>query len=278
VDVRSTYSHLYTAWAIQDFSDHLPDGRDDYLLEVKELAVRLYSKASRPGVRYFLDKTPKYHFIIEEIIELFPESKFLFLWRNPLSIIASIVETWGGGHWNTFYFKVDLFQGLDKLITAYQNHAENVCSLRFEDAVLQPEETWQTVFNYLEIPFYDEVINNFSRVSLEGRVQDPNTKLEEYQTIVASTLQKWTRTLNNPLRKVWARKYLRWIGKERLAIMGYDLDVLNDQLDQLPVGLNEVPGDILRMPLGEAYHLFELQLFKQKFLCWRNGQKIYMHN
>jgi hypothetical protein len=35
------------------------------------------------------------------------------------------------------------------------------------------------------------------------------------------------------VRRAWARRYLRWIGEERLAVMGYRLDVLLAELDAI---------------------------------------------
>ena len=37
---------------------------------------------------------------------MFPDAKVIFLWRNPLAVVASIVETWTKGKWN-----VDRWQG-----------------------------------------------------------------------------------------------------------------------------------------------------------------------
>lgn len=277
-DIRSTYNHLYAAWAIQDFCTCLPNGRADYLAEIREMAMHLYQKASGPSAEYFLDKTPKYHLITDEIIDLFTEGKYIFLWRNPLSIISSLIETWGGGAWNIFHFKVDLFQGLDNLIRAYLKHQQRSYAFRFEDLLLDPIPTAQGIFDYLGLPFIPGVLENFSRVHLEGRVHDPNSNLEQYQVMVHSPLDKWKKTLSNPLRKSWALSYLRWVGNERLAVMGYDLDSLMNDVENLPSGLHDVPQDAVRMPLGVAYHLFELQLFKRKYQTWRSGEQVYMHN
>ena len=120
-DVRSTYSHFYVAHAVRDFCSCLPNGEEDYFAEMHNFVLRLYTKAISHEAKYFLDKTPKYHFIAEDIVHLFPEGKFIFLWRNPLSILSSIIETWGDGEWNVFHFKVDLYDGLDHLIKQTRN-------------------------------------------------------------------------------------------------------------------------------------------------------------
>jgi hypothetical protein len=90
---------LATKWdgsvnrALQDFFQELPAGEEDYLREVRSLALRLYEDAAGPDARYFLDKSPPYHLVVEDLARLFPEAKLIFLWRNPLAVVASIVET-----------------------------------------------------------------------------------------------------------------------------------------------------------------------------------------
>ena len=100
-DVRSTYNHHYASWAVQDFCATLPNQERDYFESLHAFALQLYEKsAGKKKAAYFLDKTPKYHFIVDDIMQLFPEGKMFFLWRNPLSVIASIMQTWGNDAWN----------------------------------------------------------------------------------------------------------------------------------------------------------------------------------
>ena len=112
--ICAEFDYNTSSVAIQDFCRALPNGEEDYLLEVRALVERLYAKVSRKEqTTYFLDKTPRYHLVINEIYKLFPESKKIFLWRNPLSVMTSIMSTWGQGKWNLHRYKIDLFQGLE---------------------------------------------------------------------------------------------------------------------------------------------------------------------
>ena len=50
---------------------------------------------------------------------------------------------------------------------------------------------------------------------------DP-TGVKNYREVDTAPLEKWKTTINNnPLRKMWCRRYLSWIGEERLKVMGY---------------------------------------------------------
>ena len=43
---------------------------------------------------YFLDKTPRYYWILNEIHELFPEAKYIYLTRNPINVFSSTMTSW----------------------------------------------------------------------------------------------------------------------------------------------------------------------------------------
>src|SRR5215217_1222403 len=85
----SEYGNNLMVSAVEDFCSELPNGRDDYLFEIRECVLRLYQKVSKSSdsPSYFLDKTPRYHLVADDIVQMFPDGKFILLWRHPLSVI-----------------------------------------------------------------------------------------------------------------------------------------------------------------------------------------------
>ena len=275
--ILSIYDYRITSLAINDFAMSLPNKYDDYLSEIRELVIRLYAKASTNQSKYFLDKTPKYAFVVDEIISLFNHAKFIFLWRNPLSIISSINETWRDGNWYIYHYKIDLYQGLGNLLSAYQKYNNISLSLRYEDLILDSTDTVKSLFAYLELPFEQNTIDNFSKIKLTGRVRDPYSDFEEYQVIRQKPLNKWRLILTNPIRKIFCLRYLNWIGHEQLSIMGYDKDQLVNELHDTPINFHYFIQDLYRMPYGMIYNTFELRLLKQKYQSLISGNKLYSH-
>jgi hypothetical protein len=49
-----------------------------------------------------LEKTPKNALRIPFFAELFPDARFIFLWRDPRENLASIIEAWRSGQWTTY--------------------------------------------------------------------------------------------------------------------------------------------------------------------------------
>jgi hypothetical protein len=253
--VYAEYEHGTMVSAIEDFCSELPGGREDLQREIADLARRLYARQTKPGQRYFLDKTPPYFLVVDEILEWFPDAKFVFLWRNPLAVAASLAD-WPQRDWGGLY-RENLFFGLANLIDASRRHGERVCSIRFEDYVTGDRETWQRLMDYLEMPFRSESLTEFVDVGLPGRMGDKSgTAL--YGSLSSEPLEKWRTTLANPLRKEAARRYLSWIGRERLSIMGYDGDRLYAELDEIPAGTQNLVPDacnLARAMLTEPIHV-----------------------
>jgi hypothetical protein len=225
--VSAEYQHGSLVRAVEDFCKELPREDEDYLAEMRRFVLRLYEKAAGADARFFIDKTPPYCLISNEIMRLFPEGKFVFLWRNPLSIVASIIETWKG--WHPTLFRSDLFIGLPRLVSAYESHSTEAHSVRFEDLVSGDPKRWLALTDYLELEFEPRSLTRFAEVKLNGRMGDP-TGVKRYSSLTSEPTGKWKETLANPLRKEWCRRYLRFLGDERLAVMGYDRRTLLDEL------------------------------------------------
>jgi len=239
--IAAEYTQPIAARAIAEFLRSLPDGERDYRRALHDFGIDLYSRAAGPETRYFLDKTPRYHYVVDDLLEVFPEAKSVFLWRNPLAIVASIVQTWARGRWNVDRWQGDL-RGLGLLVDAYDSHRDSTIAVRYEDLVGDPAGTWPGIFAYLDLPYTDDLLTTFNEVRLEGSMGDP-TGVGRYSTISAEPLEKWRSTLANPYRKRWCREYLRWIGAERLAVMGYDLEGLLEQLDEIGTSPRSLASD-----------------------------------
>ncbi len=272
----SEYWHRNMVGAIDDLCDALPNGREDYLHEIRELALRLYAKAAQPGVPYFLDKTPRYNLIVDDVMNLFPDGRFVVLWRNPLAVVASVLETFSGGRWMTHLHKVDLFEGLERLLDAYARRSGEFASVRYEDLVSEPAAEAGRVVAHLGLDWETGVIDDFAQGRLQGRVGD-QTGIRQYVQVSQVPLDKWKRTLASPVRKLWCRRYLSWIGGERLALMGYDLDLLRAELDEVPTQLSSLAPDVSQTARGVVWSVAEPRILRDKLARLPSWHRIYSH-
>jgi hypothetical protein len=58
--------------------------------------------APSTGPVRFLEKTPKNALRIPFIDRIFPDARFIVLWRDPRENLSSIIEAWRSGHWKTY--------------------------------------------------------------------------------------------------------------------------------------------------------------------------------
>jgi hypothetical protein len=251
--VTAEYEHESMVAAVEDFCGELSGAGDDYLAGLREFVLGLYAKAAGGEARYFLDKSPPYCLIADEVMRLFPSGKFVFLWRNPLSIVASIIQTWEP--WHPTMFRSDLFIGLPRLVAAYRAHGARAHSVRYEDLLSGEESHWRALTDYLGIEFEPDALQRFAEVELNGRMGDP-TGVKRYSSLSFEPREKWKSTLSNPLRKAWSRRYLRFLGSERLAAMGYDQEQIMRELSSQPVSasclipdLGRLIGDMAKEPV-----------------------------
>jgi len=251
-DICATYDHSRASHAIKDVVESLPNGIADFRFEAAQFLRQIYRKTSTTSAHYFLDKTPRYHLIAEDLIEAFPDAKFIFVWRNPLAIVASMMDTWSAGKWNLHLFSIDLYRGLENLIEAYTKYEDRVVSIRYEDIVAEPTESIEQLSEYLSLPDLGEV---FSALRSLGTIDAPGrgdpTGQYKYKHVSQESLNTWKTTLANPVRKRWAKQYIDWIGEANLQLMGYSLNDIQSELRAAPLRLQYTASDILRRAYGK---------------------------
>jgi len=274
--VYSEYQHYFSCQALNDFITTLPGKKDDYVRHLRAFMLALYHDAANGQGRYFIDKTPRYHLIVNEIIDMFPDAKHIFLWRNPLSIIASMIDTWGNGSWNIYKYNIDLLKGFPGLIDAYIRNRDQVYSLLYENLVSDLEDELSGLLEYLGLDHEKEVMSGHVKVQLEGSMGDP-TGSELYTEVSDEALTKWKSIITSPLRKRWCRNYINMIGADSFHTVGYNIETLLSELDRQPASARTLPGDIVFMSIGLLYNIIEPHIFLDKIRMISRKQPVYVN-
>lgn len=239
--VFASYRQRYLASAFEDFLAALPAGAEAHRTAVRRFAVTLYGRACAGGETHFLDKTPRYHLIADELFDIFPQARFVLLWRNPLAVAASCIDTWEAGRFRLHGYRLDLEAGLVRLLDVAAARRDRLLVLRYEDLVRDPERLLASLFAHCGLPPEEGALGRLDEVRLAGRMGDPWTGRVE---VSDSSPDAWAATLATWPRRLWARRYLRWVGRERLATMGYDLDELLARLGSQPRAWRTTAADL----------------------------------
>lgn len=274
--VFSSYRHAHTADAIVDLWDQLPNGRQDYFAAIRSFAMNIFDKATPRGMRYFLDKTPLYSLIAQDLIEIFPDGKFVFLWRNPLSVVASLSDTYGKGKWNAFLYKHELITGLRTMIDASRACEASSFTLRYEDLLLDPDSVLAPLFEFLGLDYQADVLEKISNLKVEAKRGDP-TGVKRYTSLSREPLEKWRASFSTKPRKIWGRGYIRLLGEDYMNAMGYDIGEVLAQLRDVPESLSGSLSDSLRMIRGLFYCMLETPQVKKKLLSLKRFDEVIAH-
>lgn len=245
----ANYSHALAHAATSDFLAHIPGGEDTYYEAVRFLLNHLYNAALAPsGKPLFLDKTPRYYFIIDELRRVFPAARFVFLIRNPLAVFSSILEAWihkpHFGHQYAFRCDLmhDLFTAPELLARAIASPAPHSAVLHYESLVQSPASAVANLCQQLQLPVHPEIVDYGATGENERwNFGDQGTVYSEHRPI-PSRAERWQRVL--PANPGWhrlAHSYLQSLGPHRTALLGYNFDTLSALLGTP----DAAPGDFL---------------------------------
>lgn len=210
--------------AIEAFSDYQEKFQDFNFRELhKNYLLSLYSPLLQDH-SYVIDKTPRYWEILNEIRELFPKSKMIVLKRNPLQVAESIFKTWNVDTFEKmFAYKRDLINGPFAIRAFEKNHADTVSTyfLSYENLMADTETEIEKLYNWLGIPFKNEILEIKNNQKFKGKYGDPFLNSDE--GYAASKKKSDSINLNKVQRK-FLSGYANYLGENFLKEYGnYEL-------------------------------------------------------
>ena len=263
----SEFSHRTCQVAYKDFIANLPGKQNAYNRSLRKFILSLYSMQCKNDERYFLDKTPRYYFIIPELAEIFPDAKFIFLFRNLRDVYSSIIRTWGNGNFHKLYENyVDLMEGPGLLSKGYELLADKSYALKYEDFVQNPERYLRDICDYLEIKYSGTLLDDFNKQDTRGRLGDP-TGIKQYAKISKTPLNQWEITFNTFFKKRILYRYAKSINESIYAAQGYSKEKILKEIDKLQImGLGIF--DLLQWIMSMLIIKLKLNFFLSKNMRW----------
>lgn len=226
---RATYWESLVETATADIRGAWPGFDEAYRRGVRDLMGRIYDglAGDKP---WFLDKTPRYSLIAEEIRATFPDARFIVLWRHPLAVAASLATTFRKGRWCPDEFGIDLHEGLERLHAFCRDHGDEICQVRYEDLVGDTRAELERVGAYLGWEGLAAVADRELVGTAGGTLGDP-TGVRKYSRVSDASREAWKDEVDNWYRRAWARRYFAGERAEWLRELGYEL----------PAGIAQAP-------------------------------------
>jgi len=227
--ITTDYGADWALLGVNEFLENYTDGPEVYDDGIRAFAQKIYANSlTRGGGSWFLDKTPRYLMIVDDLLRLFPAAKFIFLFRNPLSVLASVVNSQISHDLSTLErFREELLDGPEAMLRGVQQLGSKAISLRYEDFVTAPEKHTRQICDELGIPYQDGMVEYSNTPAVEGFMQD-RTGIAKHDRPTEDSLDSWKQLLSDPQQIHFAQSYLRALGRDTLEQAGYSYDELSD--------------------------------------------------
>lgn len=227
----SEFDSFSARQALGEFLDQSGTDAAFYREQTAVFLSALYSRAAtHQGKTIFLDKTPRYYYIFDELVEIFPEAKFLILLRNPLAVLNSILKTWVKEDLGLLgYYRDDLTLAPQKLIDGLRKHPGRCFGVKYEELIQRPEEVVRAICEYLGITYSSGLIDYGDRKRPDWKLGDP-VGVHRATRPTPASLDSWKKGFSSPQSRLFAASYLAELGAELVKEMGYDYDELMAQV------------------------------------------------
>lgn len=239
--VYAEYAHGEAVRALHDLIANGRGGEAAYHAAVARFVTEIYAGCLGPGQDHFLDKTPRYFLIVDYLYKVFPDARVIFLFRNPLEALASMMTTWWSGALKSYHLEMDLREGPRLMAEGYARYQDRAHAVHYQDLVEQPDATVAGICNYLGLDFDAAMTVRYRETVLNGVMGD-QTGVNSYGSISTASLHKWVELLGNPVRRAYARRLLASYDASTLAAFRLDPEALLARLD----GARGFPAGLLK--------------------------------
>jgi hypothetical protein len=174
---QTSYNYIQTERAYSAYADGF-DGKLDLKEEVKMLALKHYD-LTKGKAAFFLDKTPRYWEILDELIVIFPKAYFIVLLRNPIDVLKSMIQTWNLNDLEKLEnLKRDILLAPEMLLKScvnYQN-MQNFQVVHYENLIRDKAIEVSNLYQWLNIKFDPLVLDIENNTKVRGTFGDPYQK------------------------------------------------------------------------------------------------------
>jgi len=243
--VVSPYNSCLADDAISTFAqDNLPGGLTEVQRELGDAAARIYRAACQKAeADVLIDKTPRYYWIIEELLSMVPDSRVVLLIRNPLAVMSSIITTWTKPKRAGFLegFSADLLEAPARIANASTLDHSRIHTLSYEALVSDTPNQLAEVQRFIGVEVM-EGLHHYG--TTRDQVFGDPVGVHRDTTANRRSLDKWIEHAAKNAA-IWRLldDYRTCLGKELLGRLGYDFQQLGDVLDDVrPPGTSIAPS------------------------------------
>ncbi len=235
---EASYGRNPAATGVSDFLNYINEKDPAIVNEaIKQFALTLYSEHLGDKA-FFLDKTPRYYLIANELETIFPNAKHLYLIRDPLAVLVSIYQTWVKGDLNKMInYQVDLIRGVQIFSNIIKKHPHKI--FYYEDLLQNQESTLNTILSRFGIPF-EQAMLEYRNPETNWNLGDQQT-VNKFSSVQTDNLNAWINHLEDPILWNLCAAYLNSLGQELYSSLGYTFQASKEILENVKNKFGHTP-------------------------------------
>jgi len=183
---------------------------DEIIKKWKEIYSYVLKKAAyKMGKKRVLLKNPPNTGRIKQLVEMYPDAKFIHIYRNPYKVFSSTINLYRGimplfslQDYNMEKIEEDIFYFYRAMYDKFfkEKHMikeENYVEIRYEDFVKQPMKTLEYIYSSLRLPYFERSRERFRRYieSQKDYIPNKHPMSEEMKDKIYSqwhdTIDRW---------------------------------------------------------------------------------------
>lgn len=180
-------------------STDLEKWKADYLYIIKKLSL-YYNKP-------LILRTPPNTGRVKQLLELFPNAKFIYIHRNPYDVYNSNLGLWEANLKNFCFQKPSkedvkerILFGYEQIISNYISQRNlipknNLIEIRYEDLYTNTIENMEQIYNALSLPDFGEIKPRLENFVAKNK-QKEKTEYAYSEDMITTVNQRWSFSLN----------------------------------------------------------------------------------
>ncbi len=220
-EMKVTYNAIWAKHALDDIAHHYGAGRETQLCACRAWGNAFYRDLlMESGKDVFIDKTPRYYHIIPDLAEVYPKARFIFLVRNPMAVLRSVLFDWVGAEYEKLpSFKQDLIDGPRLLMEGQRAIGERAISVHYDELVQDPAKELQKICTFLDVSYEPSMLNYGEKGKPKGRHGDTHRTMT-FTKPTNERIKKWHDLKDDPWHLDLACYYAKELGDDLLKRMG----------------------------------------------------------
>jgi hypothetical protein len=212
------------------------------------IADAYLTRLGRHNITFFGEKTPQHSGYVPQIRRVFPDAKFLWIYRDGRDVALSMRKVEWMNRNIAVNFLVWLFHYHRQMHIA-KDKALDILFIKYEDLVSQPRQELSRVTDFLRVPFEPQVA--WGNGNREGILEwEYAWKSQALKPITTERIGNWQKELSDQEITL-----LEWLGGRALKNLGYEVTArpsLWSNLARFPSIAVGLARYLCRVPLDET--------------------------